>query len=140
MTPEQIAVFTESFAAVREDDALAVAFYESLFAAHPELRPMFPADMAAQRTKFVEGLAEIVRTVGNLDDFEARVAALGVRHHHEYGVRPEHYALVRAALLDGLRVRLGDAYTPTIEQAWVAAFDLVAETMMDGAAREMRAR
>jgi hemoglobin-like flavoprotein len=42
-------------------------------------------------------------------------------------------------LLEGFRSCLGPSYTPTVEQAWTAAFDLVAETMMDGAAREVRA-
>jgi hemoglobin-like flavoprotein len=139
MTPEQIAAVTETFAAVGTDDTLAVAFYDALFSARPDLRPLFPIDMDAQRVKFVEGLAEIVRTIGDLDDFEARVEALGVRHHHDYAVRPEHFPPVRDALLEGFRSCLGPAYTPTVEQAWTAAFDLVAETMMDGAAREVRA-
>ena len=51
-----------------------------------------------------------------------------------YGVTLSHYAAVGAALFGALAAALGPAWTPSVEEAWRCAFDLVAEEMMAGAA------
>jgi hemoglobin-like flavoprotein len=64
------------------------------------------------------------------------VKAFG-RRHVTYGVRPEHYYTVGAALLWTLEQRLGAAFTPAVREAWVAAYGVLANTMRD--ATEMSA-
>ena len=47
--------------------------------------------------------------------------ALG-RRHAGYGVRPEHYDTVGAALLWTLEQGLGDAFTDDVRAAWAEAY------------------
>ena len=50
MTPDELRRVQQSFEqATRNADALAVSFYDHLWALAPEVRAMFPDDMVAQR-------------------------------------------------------------------------------------------
>jgi nitric oxide dioxygenase len=74
--------------------------------------------------------------VGGLDRLETivpAVQALGVRH-AGYGVTTAHYDTAAAALLWTLGQGLGDAFTPEVEAAWVAAYTVLATTMQAAAA------
>ena len=51
-----------------------------------------------------------------------------------YGVRAADYQTVSAALFDALAAVLGDDFDPETRQAWAVAYNLMAETMLDGAA------
>ena len=83
---------------------MAADFYRRAFEADPSLAAMFTTDPAVQRARFAAELAEIVRSIRTLDQFEPAVRALGVRHRC-YGVRVGHYRIMGAALLDALRGR-----------------------------------
>ena len=61
-----------------------------------------------------------------------RAQALGSRH-RGYGVRAGHYVLMGNALLEALAAARGAEWTPEAAEAWAAAYDLVAETMQQGA-------
>ncbi|HEX2383685.1 MAG TPA: globin domain-containing protein [Acidimicrobiales bacterium] len=133
MTPEQITLVQDSFRRVAaHSDALAVDFYARLFTADPSARALFTTDMAAQRSKFLRELEEIIRTIENFDVFLAHLADLGARH-AGYGVRPVHYRIFADCLLAALAAAEGDQWTPLLEAAWSSAHDLVAEAMILGA-------
>jgi hemoglobin-like flavoprotein len=67
------------------------------------------------------------------DDLLPAVEELG-RRHVGYGVRVGHYAVVGEALLDALGEVLGAAaFTAEAEDAWRAAYGLLATTMQAGA-------
>lgn len=134
MTPDQITLVQQSFDLIRPDaDAVAVMFYERLFALDPSLRAMFPAQMDEQRRKLMTMLGTAVGGLRKLDALVPAVQDLG-RRHAGYGVRDEHYATVGAALIMTLREGLGAAFTPELEAAWGAAFTLLAGAMQVGAA------
>lgn len=140
MTPEQIALVVGSFdAASGRIDQLGRSFYAHLFAAHPELRELFPEDLALQQAKFTDELREIVHAVANLPTFVERARELGA-HHLGYGTRARHYQPVGDALLAALDDTLGAELTPETRTAWTLAYNLVAETMQQGAADAARAR
>jgi hemoglobin-like flavoprotein len=61
------------------------------------------------------------------------VAELG-RRHLMYGVRPEHYATVGAALLWTLQTGLGNAFTAEVREAWTCAYLFLSSTMQQAAA------
>lgn len=52
-----------------------------------------------------------------------------------YGARDWHYAAIGSALIETLRVGLGPAFGRETEQAWSAAYAVLADTML-AAARE----
>jgi hemoglobin-like flavoprotein len=112
-------------------------FYRRLFELDPSLWPLFQGDMTAQSRKL---MAMIELVIDNLSQFEKllpRVRELG-RAHVGYGVRDEHYDTVALALLWTLRLGLGAAFRPAVEEAWASASTLLANTMKAAAAKELR--
>jgi hemoglobin-like flavoprotein len=134
MTPEQITMVQSSFASLGPQvAALAAQFYRELFGRDPALRELFTTDMAEQQVRFAEKLSEIVEAIPRLDELLGHTRELGARH-VGYGVRAADYRTVGHALLDALAVVLGDRFDAKTRQAWTAAYNLVAETMLEGAA------
>ena len=67
-----------------------------------------------------------------LDELLGHTRALGARH-VGYGVRASDYRVLGDALLAALAAVLGDGFDAARE-AWALAYNLVAETMLEGAA------
>jgi hemoglobin-like flavoprotein len=134
VTPEQISLVQSSFERVGQQlPAMTARFYHELFRRDPTLRPLFATDMAEQRVKFAAKLTEIVQAIPRLDDLLTQTRALGARH-AGYGVRAGDYQTVRGALLAALTAVLGSSFDDQTRQAWELAYNLVAETMLEGAA------
>ena len=132
MTPHQITLVQRSFAlAVPVADLVADMFYDRLFDLAPELRSMFPADLAGQKKKLMAMLATAVVDLGRLDRLVPALQALGGRH-AAYGVTPDHFALVGAALLRTLELILGNEFTPEVKNAWIAVYTTLTRVMLDG--------
>lgn len=135
MTPEQVSLVQGSWAQVAPiKEAAAGMFYNRLFELDPSLRQLFRGDMAEQGRKLMAMIGVVVGALGKLDTIVPAVKDLG-RRHGGYGVQPEHYGTVAAALLWTLEKGLGDAFTPEVKQAWVAAYTLLADTMKAAAAQ-----
>ncbi|MFD9127809.1 globin domain-containing protein [Kitasatospora sp. NPDC059571] len=112
---------------------LTTYFYAHLFAHHPELRRLFPADLDEQRDRL---FAALTRVVGRLEEPErlaGYLSSLG-RDHRKFGVRPEHYPAVGASLLAALRHSSGHAWTAADEKAWGQAWTVISEAMTAAAA------
>ena len=134
MTPEQITLVQSSFERLGPDlGGLSTRFYVELFGRDPALRPLFTTDMGEQQVRFAAKLTELVQALPRLDDLLAHTRALGARH-VAYGVRAADYQTVRAALLDALAAVLGEDFDPPTREAWTLAYNLMAETMLEGAA------
>ena len=136
MTPEQITLVQLTFARIQpQADSVAQQFYNRLFSLDPSLRPMFKTDMAEQGHKLMSTLELVVNNLQCPEILLPKVHRLG-QQHVEYGVQPEHYDTVGAALLATLAQGLGPAFTPEVEAAWQAAYSLLAG-VMQVAANEM---
>ena len=134
MTPEQIILVNESFDLVQPmAQAAASVFYDRLFYLDPGLRRLFPDDLTEQKLKLMAALGLAVRGLSQPETLIPPVRDLG-RRHAGYGVRPQDYQTVGAALLWTLERGLGDAFTPALQEAWTAAYTLLATTMQAGAA------
>jgi len=134
MTPEQIDLVQSSFERVGARlPAVATRFYEELFRRDPALRPLFTTDMAEQKVRFAVKLAELVHAIPRLDDLLGHTRELGARH-AGYGVRAADYPTVGAALIAALASVLGPGFDDQTRQAWELAYNLMAETMLEGAA------
>jgi hemoglobin-like flavoprotein len=117
-------------------DAVVTAFYARLFASNPAAAALFAnTNMAEQRRKFSNMLAEIVRAIDNPDVLISEVAASGRRHAH-YGVIDRDYEDVGAALVWAIGETLGPAFTPEVNAAWREAYALLAAVMQRAAKRE----
>ena len=134
MTPEQITLVQSSFERLGPQlPAMATRFYQELFARDPALRPLFTTPLAKQEVRFAEKLTEIVRAMPRLDELLIHTRALGARH-VGYGVRAVDYRTLGDALLAALAAVLGDSFDVCTREAWALAYNLVAETMLEGAA------
>ncbi len=108
----------------------AKLFYAKLFELDPAVKPLFKANLEDQGAKLMKTLTLAVKGLNNLDRLVPVVQDLGKRH-KDYGVLPQHYDTVAAALLDTLEKGLGDAWTPETKDAWVAVYTVLSKTMID---------
>ena len=133
MTPEQVNLVQDSFAKVAPiSDVAASMFYGRLFEIAPDVKPMFPADMTDQRKKLMATLAFVVNGLSQLGAVLPAASALAKKH-VGYGVKPEHYMPVGAALLWTLEKGLGTAWTPPIAEAWTSAYTTLSGFMISEA-------
>jgi hemoglobin-like flavoprotein len=134
MTPEQVSLVQESFRKVVPIAGTAAdLFYDRLFTIAPEVKPMFPADMAEQKKKLIAMLATAVTNLHQIDAILPAVENLGKRH-VAYGVTSAHYEPVGAALLWTLEQGLGSDFTPRVKAAWTEAYMTLAGAMQGAAA------
>ena len=61
-------------------EEFGVRFYANLFEAHPELRPLFHNDMAAQTKMLIFILRSAVRGLNRMEEMAGGLCALGERH------------------------------------------------------------
>lgn len=133
MTDKTVELVQESWSKVEPiAETAAELFYNQLFTLRPELKPLFKGDMKAQGAKLMQMITVAVRKLNDLDTLVPALQALGVRH-VDYGVKPEDYDTVGAALLWTLGTGLGDDFTPEVKQAWTDIYGLMAKTMIDAA-------
>jgi len=129
MTPQDKKLVQESFAKVAPiADQAAALFYQTLFTMDPSLSALFKGDMVEQGRKLMKMIAAAVNALDRLESVVPAVQMLGMRH-VDYGVRPEHYDTVGAALIETLEKGLGDAFTPEVETAWIRVYGVLADTM-----------
>jgi hemoglobin-like flavoprotein len=133
MTPQQVGQVQASFAKVEPiADQAAALFYRRLFETAPEVRALFKSDMDVQGRKLMATIATVVNSLGEIATMATALCGLAKRH-VAYGVRPEHYELVGAALLWTLEQGLGDEFTPAVGAAWAAAYGALSEMMIAAA-------
>ena len=81
MSPDQIAIVQDSFRKVVPIAATAAdLFYDRLFAIAPDVRPLFPENLAEQKKKLVAMLAAAVSNLHQVETIAPAVADLGKRH------------------------------------------------------------
>ena len=137
MTPEHRQLVSESWARLSPDaDSLARHFYARLFEIDPGAARLFAAtDMTAQRKKFTDMIAAIIRAIDEPDELVPNTAALA-RRHVGYGVEDRHYDSVGEALVWAVGETLSaDAFSAEARAAWVEAYALIASVMRRAAGR-----
>jgi methyl-accepting chemotaxis protein len=136
-TPAPISRLPEASVVLLEDSFAALApragelvsrFYAKLFAKHPELRSMFPAEMHEQEKKLAGALGLVVKSARKLDAIAPTLAKLG-KAHAGFGATPAHYEVVGTLLLETIAELAGADWTSELEGAWAGAYAWVAETM-----------
>lgn len=133
MDAESIGRIRENFGVIAPSaDALVDLFYERLFAAHPELRKMFPPDMTQQKKHLLGAIGLVVKNADKLGTLEKPLMEMGARH-VGYGAKDEHYPIVRDILLSAMRDITGPSWTLQVRADWATAINAVAEFMIRGA-------
>lgn len=133
MTPEQIEMVQNSWEQVKPiSEQAADMFYTKLFEMDPDVRPLFKDDIKIQGRRLMAMITTVVNNLHQLETILEPVQDLG-RRHVDYGVKPEHYDTVGAALLWTLGQGLGDSFTSAVEAAWAEAYTILANVMKEAA-------
>jgi NAD(P)H-flavin reductase/hemoglobin-like flavoprotein len=136
-TPD-IGVLRETLTRIADRSDKAVGyFYAKLFVDHPETRELFPVQMDVQRSRLVHAILQVLQGLDEArqdgpEGLERFLDQLG-RDHRKFEVRPDHYVAVGRCLVAALREYSGEFWTPTVEAAWVDAYELVARRMVTAA-------
>jgi hemoglobin-like flavoprotein len=133
MTDEECRLIRQTFDSVREQaEPVSLLFYGRLFELDPSARRLFHNDLALQGRKLIDTLAAVVESLHHFESTRPRLARLG-RQHAEYGVRPEQYEIVTAALLWAIGQALGSDFDRRARDAWTHALAAVCTAMKEGA-------
>lgn len=111
---------------------LAEIFYAKLFAAAPQIRPLFRSDLRTQAEKLMSSLDAIVTNLRNPGANSKMLAELG-RRHTSYGAKPEHYDLVIELLVESLGELGGEQLDGVCLEEWRLALRLVSNQMITAA-------
>jgi hemoglobin-like flavoprotein len=111
-----------------DTDTFASRFYARVFEAAPEVRALFKHDMAMQGRMLTHMLIGIVYSLSRPQHLVLGLKTLG-KSHSRYGVRPEHYPIVKKALLETIEEQLAEHCSSSICNAWSQALDLVTDAM-----------
>ena len=135
MTPQQIHLVRSSFALVAPIAPQAAdMFYGHLFAADPAVAQLFKGcNMAEQGQRLMQMIGSAVALLDQPAKLMPVLCRLGARH-AGYGVQPQHYDTVGAALLRTLAQGLGEAFDEDTCDAWCEMYGIVSRTMMAAAA------
>ena len=118
-------------------------FYRRLFEVAPHYRSLFPDDMGRQKRKLLAMMKFVVASLDwTADDWREDVApeqdlalillALGRRHHELYAIPDEAYPVVGEVLLWTLDQGLGQAFTPSVRDAWSKLYHVIMASMRIG--------
>ncbi|MGI5526560.1 globin domain-containing protein [Streptomyces syringium] len=118
---------------------ITVYFYAILFARYPEVRPMFPQGMDAQRDRLLRALLRIVDLVDDPENLVRFCGHLG-RDHRKFGTLAAHFPAVGECLLATLARFAGPAWTAEIAAAWTKAYGTVAQVMISAAEEDEAVR
>ena len=133
LSPVKRKLIRDSFDVIRDQlRPVALLFYGRLFELDPSARRLFHIDLAVQSRKIMDTLDSIVQSIDRLDSMRGRLAELG-KQHASYGVRPEQYETVTAALLFAFSQALGPDFDQPTREAWKQALGHVCAVMKEGA-------
>ncbi|HLO88147.1 MAG TPA: pentapeptide repeat-containing protein [Nostocaceae cyanobacterium] len=126
-----IDIIEQSFEKIKPNaDDFVASFYENLFIAYPEVKPLFSTiDMATQEKKLLNSLVLVVEGLRTPESLIPVLQALGKRH-IGYGAVAQYYPAVGKVLLTTFEQYLQADWTPEVKQAWVEAYKLITSLML----------
>ena len=133
MTPDHRLLQDTLEIALAQEDDFAGRFYKLLFSEHPELEPLFYRSSRGALTKMFA--QKLVTLVDHLEDpawVDRELGALA-RAHSGYGVTPDMYWPVGAALIATLREACAEEWSAEAERVWTAAYEKLARAMIASA-------
>jgi hemoglobin-like flavoprotein len=139
MTPVQIRTIRASFAHMEPAlPHLVHRYYDRLFSAAPELRALLGGDIAGQQEKLSKAMCQLTRRRSSmalpaLVGEKASSFAMSEPGRRQSGIdiSPEYRDIMRGTLLALLQGELGPRFTKPVEDAWRAAFDVLARVLLD---------
>ena len=113
--------------------AITEHFYQRMFAHNPELKHIFNLShqhSGGQPAALFNAVAAYAKNIDNLGALSSAVERIAHKH-TSFNIQPEHYPIVGHHLLETLRELAPDAFTPEVEEAWAAAYGVLAGIFID---------
>ncbi|THV48254.1 hypothetical protein BGAL_0259g00090 [Botrytis galanthina] len=141
LTPQQIDIIKATVPVVQEyGTAITTTFYKNVLDANPALNNIFNQTNqknGAQPRALSGALAAYAANIDNLVVLSDAVERICQKHASLF-IRPEHYPIVGKYLLEAMGQVLGAALTLEILDAWTAAYNQLAQIMIDREAQLYR--
>jgi hemoglobin-like flavoprotein len=129
MTPRQQELVRTSFSLVQShQDRITELLYQELFRLEPASKVLFRGDINEQKMKLMRMLQIAIENIDNKTELQAMLFNLGMIH-HSYGVEEHHFVSFGKSLNFALKSVLKDAFTPEVEESWLAAYHYFAVMM-----------
>lgn len=135
VSPRQTRLIRQSLESLEDySNSLTKLFYGRLFELAPSTRHLFKVSLEEQSRKLLEMLVTAAEALDDFESLRPRLTELG-RKHVAYGAKPEHYDVLRTALLWALAQALEQEFDPDTKAAWEQMLRVISDTMLEGAAQ-----
>ena len=120
MTPQQISLVKNSWKNFRQVEPVALGdlFYSHLIQKNPSLKTIFKFSLERQSKLLFDFLSTIITRLDQINDIENDIKLVASTY-AEYGILPQHYEMMRTALLWTLEKGLEKDWTPELADAWL---------------------
>ena len=135
MTPTaaQVAIVKSTAPIIKEHgEHVTQVFYHNLLRDHPALNNYFSVrnqHTGAQQSALAAAVFAYATYIDNLAVLSSAVEKIAQKHASLF-VQPEHYPIVGEYLIGALGEVLGDALTADVKDAWIAAYNQLAEVFI----------
>ncbi len=132
ITNEQKHLVQKTFGEIADTERLATRLYERLFEIDPTTQTLFMRNMAEQRTMLLLAISTVVYGINDIPAISPAIQHLSKRH-VGYGVTLQHWHNMSQALMGALEDMLGTSFTPEVRDAWLAAYGVITQIVIDTA-------
>ncbi|KAG5949092.1 hypothetical protein E4U53_006038 [Claviceps sorghi] len=133
LTAQQTATVKSTAPIVKQHGhAITATFYRNMLAAHPELRNYFSVrnqQTGAQQAALANAVFAYAACIDDLPRLRRAVERIAQKHASLF-IRPDHYPIIGKYLVGAFSEVLGDALTPEIADAWIAAYGQLADVFV----------
>lgn len=133
LTPEQVSIVKSTAPVLRQHgEEITSLFYRNLIAAHPSLKNIFSLrnqQTGAQQRALANSVIAYATHIDDLGNISPVVEHIAHKHAALF-VQPEQYPIVGEHLMGAIGTVLGDALTPEVHAAWVAAYGQLADVFI----------
>lgn len=134
LTQSQLELIDATVPVLREHGvALTSHFYKRMLSGNPELKNIFNQahqHKGEQQAALAGAVLAYAENIRNPERLAGAVRHIALKH-TTIGIRSEHYAIVGRHLLASMKEVLGDACTPELLDAWGAAYNQLADILIE---------
>jgi hemoglobin-like flavoprotein len=114
---------------LEDQDQFAKIFYDKVFEMAPGVRSLFRNNMTDQGRLLTHMLGGIVYALSRPEHLRSGLKRLG-ENHVNYGVREDHYPIIKEAMLYSIAEIMGERRTEKTLDAWNAALEYIIGAML----------
>ncbi|CAA6828572.1 MAG: Flavohemoprotein (Hemoglobin-like protein) (Flavohemoglobin) (Nitric oxide dioxygenase) (EC [uncultured Sulfurovum sp.] len=110
-------------------ESITTEMYKVLFSKYPQTQELFKDATADQHKKLANAVYAYAANIDKLENLSKGIEKMATVH-VKTNVRPEHYPMVGDALLQAIKIVLGEGATEEVMSAWEEAYGFLAEVLI----------